>query len=140
MAGVEVERRSNSSSNGTSTSPTTALLEAVHFNYPWIIVAVFLVAFLANSILTAETSNTSNAPTVTGPGGKPLPGSAKKAKEEREKRKSEDFSPARKFVFIYLSVGVIITFIGNAINIVIHALSERENGWWCGEATAVSGN
>jgi len=139
MAGEGVELRSDFASNGTST-PTTSLLDVVHFNYPWVLLLTFLVAFVANSILSAEPSSTCVEPTATGPGGKPLPQSAKKTKEEREKRKLKDFSPVRKFLFIYLSAGVILTFIGNAINIIVHALSERENGWWCGKATAVSGN
>ena len=138
MAGGEVELRSDFGSNGTTQS-ITAVLNVVHFNYPWVLLVIFLVAFVANSVLTAE-SSTSVEPTVTGPGGKPLPRSNKKSKEEREKRKLEDFSPIRKLLFVWLSAAVIITFVGNAVNIVAHALTKREDGWWCGEAPAVSGS
>jgi len=124
--------------NGTATAEV--LLDLTHFNYPWVLLAIFLVAFVTNSVLTAEPSSDSIEPVVTGPGGKPLPRSAKKSKEEREKRKLEDFSPGRKLVFIWLSAGVITTLVANAFNIVVHALTNRENGWWCGEATAVSNN
>jgi hypothetical protein len=27
--------------------------------------------------------------------------------------------------------------VGNIVNIVVHAVSERKEGWWCGEAPAV---
>lgn len=139
MAGVEYEPRSDFGVKFNGTTTPTVLLDVVHFHYPWILLLVFLTTFIANSILSAPASATVVEPTVTGPGGKPLPRSAKKSKEEKEKRKQQDFSPVRKLVFIYLSAGVILTFVGSAINIVLHALTERENGWWCGESTAVSG-
>jgi hypothetical protein len=43
-------------------------------------------------------------------------------------------------LFLYLSIGLLATFVANAINIIVHALTASEDGWWCGEATAVSGN
>ena len=137
MAGVGVEHGSGSGSNGTLSS-TTPVLEIVHFNYPWVILVIFLASFLTNSILTAESSKPANVPTVTGPGGKPLPSSVRKSREERERLKKQEFSPVRKLVFFYLSVAVILSFLANAANIMLHALSERESGWWCGEATTVS--
>ena len=47
------------------------------------------------------------------------------------------FSPLQKALFDWLTVAVIATLVGNAINIVVHALTNPP--WWCGEATAVSG-
>ena len=139
MAGVGVEHSSGLGSNGTLSS-TTPVLEIVHFNYPWVILVIFLASFLTNSILTAESSKPANVTTVTGPGGKPLPSSVRKSREERERLKKQEFSSNRQLVFIYLSVAVILTFLANAANIMLHALAERESGWWCGEATVVSGN
>jgi hypothetical protein len=141
MAGEGIEpSSSNGLFNGTET-PVEILLDLTHFNYPWILLVIFLTAFVTNSILSAEPSTESIEPVVTGPGGKPLPRSSKKAKEAKEKKKKlKDFTPGRKLLFIWLSAGVITTFVANAVNIVVHALTKRENGWWCGEATAVSGN
>jgi hypothetical protein len=137
MAGEGSQLSSTLEFNGTTTE---VLLDITHFNYPWILLVIFLAAFVTNSILSAEPSSESIEPVVTGPGGKPLPRTTKKSKEAREKKKLEDFSPGRKLLFIWLSAGVITTFVANAVNIVVHALTNRENGWWCGEATAVSGN
>jgi membrane protein YqaA with SNARE-associated domain len=139
MAGERVELSSHSWHNGTSTNKT--ILDIVHFNYAWVLFVIFLVAFVANSILAAEPSAESKEPILTGPGGKPLPRSARKAKEERDrKKKLKDFSPVRKLLFLHLSAGILATFVANGANIVVHALTKRENGWWCGEAMAVSGN
>jgi hypothetical protein len=124
--------------NGTGTDTSTRILDLVHFNYPWVLLVVFLLAFTVHSIVTAESTDDSAEPILTGPGGKPLPRSARKLEEEKRRRKSQDFSPVRKLLFLWLSAGILATFLGNAINIVVHALDKRENGWWCGEATAVS--
>jgi hypothetical protein len=138
MAGEGADRRSGFESDGTAT-PCVVLLEVVHFHFPWVLLLLFIVAYMVHSVATAESSAEPAGPTVTGPGGKPLPRSAKKREEEEERlrRKRQDFSPLRKLVFYYLSTGVIVTFVANAANIVFHALTYREDGWWCGEATAV---
>jgi len=125
-------------SNGTL-APTTELLKAIHFHYAWFLGLVFLLAFLANSILSAEQSAESKEPVLLGPGGKPLPRSARKSKEEKEKKKLLDFTPGRKQVFLCLSIGLLGTFVASGVNIIVHALVEQEIGWWCGEAAAVSG-
>jgi ATP-binding cassette, subfamily B, vacuolar membrane transporter HMT1/ACLQ len=139
MAGEGAELSSPSGFKGTFTE--TDLLELVHFHYAWVLFVVFLVAFVTNSILSTEPSSESKGPVLLGPGGKPLPRSvARKNKEEREKKKKlKDFSRGRKLLFLYLSAGLLATFVANAINIIVHALTKSEKGWWCGEATAVSG-
>jgi ABC-type transport system involved in Fe-S cluster assembly fused permease/ATPase subunit len=140
MAGGGVDLRSMAESDGTlAPTQSTGLLDLVHFHYPWILLLLFVAAFLANSVYSAEPSAEAAGPVVTGPGGKPLPRSTKKREEEEERlrRKREDFSPLRKLVFYYLSAGLIITFVANAANIVVHALTKREDGWWCGEPTAI---
>ena len=123
-----------------ATAPSHVVLDVVHFHFPWMLLLIFVVVFVTNSIASAESSAEAVGPVVTGPGGKPLPRSTKKREEEQERlrRQRLDFSPLRKLVFYYLSTGVIVTFIANAVNIVIHALTKRDTGWWCGEATAVS--
>ncbi|KAH8600493.1 putative heavy metal tolerance protein [Bisporella sp. PMI_857] len=111
-----------------------SLLDIIHFNYPWVLAVVFLVAFVIHSIRSAE-SHINNAPVLLGPGGKPLPRTIKKS--DRERYKLEDFSPIRKWAFINISAAVILTYLGNAVNIIVHALAKRDSGWWCGEAKAI---
>lgn len=139
MAGGDGDLSSSSGtySNGTGTYTTSTILDLTHFNYPWILLVVFLISFITHSILTAEPSDQSG-PMLTGPGGKPLPRSVRRTRQDKDKLKLQDFSPVRKLLFLWLSAGILVTFLGNAINIVVHALDKRENGWWCGEATAVS--
>jgi hypothetical protein len=107
------------------------ILLYTHFAYPLVVLVFFLIAFTANSILTASAvTEPSNS---NGPGGKPLPAN-KTTVELRENQR--EVSPLRKAVFNWLSIAVIATFVGNAANVIVHALTER--GWWCGESVAVS--
>lgn len=110
------------------------LLVYVHFSSPIILLIFFLLAFTAHSIATASTDTTVKGPgDQTGPGGKPLP-SSKKAPRKQDVL---DFSPARKLLFNWLSVGTIATFVGSAVAVISHTLVNRKDNWWCGQSTAV---
>ncbi|KAH8801657.1 ABC transporter-like protein [Xylogone sp. PMI_703] len=110
------------------------ILERIHFAYPWVLLVIFITVFTVDSIRSSQTGKEASKPVVTGPGGKPLPQRTNKAKD---KKRQEDFSSHQKVVFRWASAALISTFIGNAISIIIHALTEHKNGWWCGEAAAI---
>lgn len=113
----------------------TELLKVVHFSYPVSLLLIFVVAFAAQGILSSAKPA---RPTVTGPGGKPLPQN-QPSKEQKERLKQSGFSQNQKLLFCWLSIGHISTFLANAANVIVHALAERENGgWWCGQAMVVS--
>ena len=119
-----------------SDSTLNTLLESLHFASPVVLVVVFLVTFTAHSIVAAPKDRTVRASTEqTGPGGKPLP---QNTGAWEKKRQVLDFSPTRKLLFTWLSVGTILTFVGNAVVVIIHTLLDRKHGWWCGEDVAVS--
>ena len=109
-----------------------------HYASPIILLVFFLVAFTAHSILTASKEDIIRPqPGQTGPGGKPLPrNSSPIAKAAREKE-ALDFSPSRKLLFTWLSAGVVLTFLGNAGTVIVHALLDRKDNWWCGQAVVV---
>lgn len=113
------------------------LLLYIHFASPPLLLALFLVAFTVHSIATASKDTTVAAATdQTGPGGKPLPKHT--GPSARSKRTAiTDFSRARKLLFDLLSVGLILTFLGNAAVVILHALIDRKDNWWCGQSVAV---
>ncbi len=122
-----------------SKSAAQEVLLYTHFSYPIILLAVFLIAFTAHSVLTASKDATVAAcPDQTGPGGKPLPRNTAPSAKEQLQKQALDFSPRRKLVFHWLSLGIVVTFVGNAANVIFHALYKREDNWWCGESVAVS--
>ena len=48
-----------------------------------------------------------------------------------------EFSRPRKLLFEWLSVAILFSLLGNIIVVLAHALAEREERWWCGQATTV---
>ncbi|KAK0113195.1 hypothetical protein ONS95_014892 [Cadophora gregata] len=139
MASEEVELSLFSGISEDGPPSSTKLLDLLHFYYAWILFAVFLVAFVTNTFLTAEPSAEANGPVRLGPGGKPLPPtSARKNKKALEKKKKDkEFSQRKKWLFFYLSAALLLTFLANGVEIIAHSLTKSENGWWCGEATAI---
>lgn len=120
-----------------SNTRAQTILTYVHSAYPIILFAFFLSAFTVHSILTAPKDDiVQTAPDRTGPGGKPLPRnpspSAKKGKQ-----KELDFSPARKLVFDWISIGVVLTFVANSVIVIVHALVDKRHEWWCGQSAVV---
>lgn len=114
------------------------ILVYIHFASPIILLAFFLLAFTAHSIATASKDAIIQPSTEqTGPGGKPLPQNISSSIKARRENRALDFSPARKLLFIWLSVGTTLTFVGSATVVILHAVLARKDGWWCGESVAV---
>ena len=114
------------------------ILIYTHYSSPVILVTFFLVAFTAHSIATASVDTIVRPSTEqTGPGGKPLPQKVKPSAKERQQKNALDFSRGKKLLFEWLSVGTSLTFIGNAVVVILHTLFNRKDNWWCGESVAV---
>lgn len=114
------------------------VLSYLQIAYPIILLILYLLAFTARSIVAAGKEE----PVVQeseqlGPGGKPLP-PRKNNQPKKHSTHDLDFSRPRKLLFEWLSVGVILSLGANVAVIIVHALLERKEGWWCGEAPTVS--
>lgn len=116
------------------------ILTYLHIAYPLVLLVWFIVVFTLRSIATSRTEEEDvetdpSTPTQVGPGGKPLP----KISPSRSDGKQDvlDFSKPRKLLFEWLSLGAALTFVGNAITVVVHALYARNEDWWCGQAVVV---
>lgn len=106
--------------------------------YPLVVLFVYLVAFTIRSIATSSNDNNdaSSDTTQLGPGGKPLPKHTKTIKDP-EDGQLKDFTRPQKLLFQWLTVGVTCSFIGNIFVVLAHALVDRKEGWWCGQAPTV---
>jgi len=111
------------------------ILTHLQIAYPIILICLYVIAFTARSIHTAHNDNDTQSPSEQlGPGGKPLP---QKHQKEADIHNQLDFSKPRKLLFEWLSVGVIASLAANIVVVVVHALWEREENWWCGQAPTV---
>jgi len=112
------------------------ILRILHYVYPIILLILFLLAFTVHSIWTANSNRNAVPPTLTGPGGKPLP-LTDPNKNKPKKKPQDDIPRSQKLVFQWISVAAALTFAANAINVIVHALYSRKDGWWCGQPVVI---
>jgi hypothetical protein len=131
--------QTKSSKPWLSADAAGAILDFLQYAYPIVILFFFIFAFGAHSIASGKAAAKAAAKANSarkvqyGPGGKPLPVRSQSFKKVLPK----DFSPSRKLVFEWLTVGVLLTYIGNATVVILHAIVYRRENWWCGEAVTV---
>ena len=127
------------SRNWVSNPTASRILKYLQVAYPIVLLVLYLTTFTVRSIVTARSDHdTQQQPEQLGPGGKPLP----KKKHITPKKESEitpdlDFARPRKLLFEWLSVGVILSLCANIFVVIVHAISARKEGWWCGQAPTV---
>lgn len=106
--------------------------------YPAIVLGVFLVGFIIYGIRHAPDEGDSVAVgALRGPGGRPLPYRRKSANLLKEAAAIRDFSPVAKFIFRLGQIGVILTFIVDAVLILLQVLMYRKDEWWPGQSAIV---
>jgi hypothetical protein len=98
---------------------------------------VFLAAITARSIWHSNANPNVAKPSTTGPGGKPLP-ATDPTRNFIKRKVSDDVTPSQKRVFEWLSLAAALTFVGNSVNVIVHALCARKEHWWCGKPVVVS--
>jgi len=126
---------SNPGSPWVSSPLAQKILAYLQVIYPILLLFLYILAFTIRSVATARNDNHSPPqPEQLGPGGKPLP---KKNKKDAAISHALDFSRPRKLLFEWLSVGLLTSLAGNIAVIVLHAVLEREQQWWCGQAPTV---
>ncbi|KAI5793306.1 hypothetical protein EDC01DRAFT_92199 [Geopyxis carbonaria] len=129
------------------------LLQYVRYFFPLVLFVFFSVSFTAWGIATSESSKPT-PPSVNGiyrndhqnknknhkTSGSTafkrfaarFPGGIPQAREADEKR----LGSIRKATMNWLLIGVMVTLVGNSVNVIMHALSKR--GWWCGKDYVIS--
>ena len=83
------------------------LLDYLRTWYPVLLLVVFVVTFITNTIVIARKANRSDAQNV-GPGGRPLP---RRSRSSSALEKTQGFSQTVKQCFNWLSVGILLTFL-----------------------------
>lgn len=108
------------------------LLEYLRTSYPILLLLLFAVAFIANTVASARKANRPESPRM-GPGGRPLPSRSRSSGI----RKTQGFSNTVKRVFNWLSVGVLVTFLADATIYILHVMTARAEHWWRGQSVVV---
>ena len=106
--------------------------------YPAIILLVFIIAFIFYGIFNAPIEvDKVKVHAMRGPGGRPLPQRRKSANQVKEAVAVNDFSPRSKLVFRVIQAGVLVTFVVNAVSLILQTLYYREDEWWAGQSAVV---
>lgn len=114
---------------------TRELLAYLRTASPIVLLVVFVVAFVTNSIRTTRTV-TPNGSAVTGPGGRPLPKRSRSTMAVV--KETQGFSQNAKLLFKWLSAGVLVTLVADAAINMAHVIVARSEHWWGGQAVVVS--
>ena len=107
------------------------LLEYLRTCYPIFLLLLFVVVFVANTMVTASKANQSDSPRM-GPGGRPLPQRSRSSRILKT-----GFSQNVKRVFNWLSFGILLTFLADATIYIVHVLAARSEQWWRGQSVVV---
>lgn len=123
--------------------PLETFRNILQYAYPAVLLLAFIVVGSTDSIITALRKNDFVVPTVTGPGGKPLP-ITKRKREDQDDEDNENQSSACKSLFRCCMMLATFTFFCAGANVAVRALYNRTasggHGWWCGEPKTVSLN
>lgn len=115
---------------------TRELLAYLRTASPIVLLVVFVVAFVTNSIRTARTVTPNGSAVCTGPGGRPLPKRSRSTMAVV--KETQRFSQNAKLLFKWLSAGVLVTLVADAAINMAHVIVARSEHWWCGQAVVVS--
>jgi hypothetical protein len=111
------------------------LLQYLRIISPIALLLAFVIAFIVSSISSARQLTPTTTP-ACGPGGRPLP---KRTRSTMAIMKNQqNVSPRFRIVFQWLSLAVLLTFLVDATVNVSHAIIDRSEHWWRGQATVVS--
>ncbi|KAF2010607.1 hypothetical protein BU24DRAFT_61629 [Aaosphaeria arxii CBS 175.79] len=111
-------------------------VKILQFAYPIFLLVFFLAAFTARSILATNSNSNISKSNQLGPGGKPLPANDP-TRNFVKKTVTDDVTQSQKRLFEWLSLATALTFLGNAVNVIVHALYARKENWWCGQHTVI---
>ena len=107
----------------------------LHYAYPIVLILFFLGAVTVRGIRSSSYEHQSSS-TQHGPGGKPLPPRHKPRTSSKDN--SLLLTRNQSLLFEWLAAAVCFTFLCDAANVIVHALYDRHEQWWCGQATVVS--
>ncbi|KAH7347047.1 hypothetical protein BKA66DRAFT_432964 [Pyrenochaeta sp. MPI-SDFR-AT-0127] len=113
-----------------------SLVTVLQYAYPIVMLFFFLAAFTFRSIAASNSNSNIAKPTTTGPGGKPLP-ATDPTRNFVKKTAHDHVTQAQKTVFEWLSLAAALTFVGNSVVIIAHALVEKKEHYWAGKAVVI---
>lgn len=123
-----------------------SLLRETQYLYALILLLAFIVCAAWYSVFNAKKEEDVVQSKVRGPGGKPLPITRRKKRNDGERKIGPHFGTAGKNVFRCIAAGVFLSYVATCASMFVHAFWHedpyrwsREGLPWAGEWSVVSG-
>ncbi|CAK7212327.1 ATP-binding cassette-type vacuolar membrane transporter Hmt1 [Sporothrix bragantina] len=128
----------------TGRSWPEAIVYSLELWYGVLLLVIFVVSIVLNSIFDSRRASQLIQPAATGPGGRPLPATRRRSQDST----TLSFTPTieisevtKRFYGIAYAL-FIASFVADFANVISHAFYDTKNpeiqfGWWCGEETSV---
>ena len=126
-------------------SPVDLILRETQYLYALVLLITFVGGAAWYSVYNAKKGEDHVQPVVKGPGGKPLPITKRKKRNDGDRKIGPRFGRVAKNVFRYLTAVVFLTYVASGVSMFIHAFyHEDPYKWskeglpWAGEWSVVS--
>ncbi len=114
------------------------LLNIAKEAYPAVLVTLFVASFIAHGVITApDDGDKVQIHPMRGPGGRPLPIRRKSANQAKAAAAVKELPSRSRTILKVGQVGVVLTFLANAVVILFKTLLDRKDQWWPGKSAVV---
>lgn len=139
--GLSQPRRNH---DGKELSFADILLQNTQYFYAFVLLFSFLFCAAWYSVFNAKKEEDIVQPSVKGPGGKPLPITKRKKRNDGERKIGPAFGRTAKNVFRYLAAVIFLSYVVTGVSMFVHAFwHENPYKWareglpWAGEWSVV---
>lgn len=134
--------RDNTPAIGNGTTPDTlvdVILRDTQYSYSLVLLASFIGCVSWYSVYNAKKEEDVVHSHVKGPGGKPLPITKKKKRDDGERKLGPHFGPTAKNVFRYLAAVVFLSYAAAGTFMFVHAFWHEDPFRWSKEGLPWAG-
>ena len=116
------------------------VLQYFRISYPIVVLVVFFFVFILHSSNVAKQNEAGNIGDAAhiGPGGKRLPKRTRVMMMVARELPVELARKKSKAVFLWLTILLLFTYVGDAVLDMTHVMVAKSQQWWCGQAVVVS--
>lgn len=139
-----LRRRGGAAADDDGLSPVDLVLRETQYLYALVLLVAFISCAAWYSVYNSKKAEDHAQPVIKGPGGKPLPITKRKKRDDGERKLGPCFGRVAKNVFRYLASVVFLAYVASGVSMFIHAFyHENPYKWskqglpWAGEWSVV---
>ncbi|KAK2593337.1 ATP-binding cassette-type vacuolar membrane transporter Hmt1 [Conoideocrella luteorostrata] len=114
-------------------SPSDTILRRTHYIYALVLLLAFVTGAAWYTVYNAKKDEDIVHSSIKGPGGKPLPITKRKKRDDGERKLGPRFGPFAKHVFRYLAAIMFLSYVGTGVSMFVHAFWHENPYKWSKE-------